>query len=110
MTELYVFPVPGGPCRTKLYPTLLKAKLNSGEVPDIFSSTSGKEIDTYLEYSYDLSDEPIMTTMDPSVASAMASTANGGGQMRSEGNAVGFEQTTGRADADRRHEAAAEGD
>ena len=27
------------------YPTLLKAKLNSGEVPDIFSSTSGKEID-----------------------------------------------------------------
>ncbi|MCR5403303.1 MAG: extracellular solute-binding protein [Butyrivibrio sp.] len=60
------------------YPTMLKAKLNSGEVPDIFSSTSGKEIDTYLEYSYDLSSEPIMTTMDPAVASAMASTANGG--------------------------------
>ncbi|MCR5487784.1 MAG: extracellular solute-binding protein [Lachnospiraceae bacterium] len=60
------------------YPTLLKAKLNSGEVPDIFSSTSGKEIDTYLEYSYDLSGEPIMDTMDPAVASAMASTANGG--------------------------------
>ena len=30
------------------YPTLLKAKINSGDVPDIFSSTSGKEIDTYL--------------------------------------------------------------
>lgn len=60
------------------YPTMLKAKLNSGEVPDIFSSTSGKEIDTYLEYSYDLSSEPIMTTMDPAVASAMSSTANGG--------------------------------
>ena len=60
------------------YPTLLKAKLNSGEVPDIFSSTSGKEIDTYLEYSYDLSNEPIMTTMDPAVASSMASTAQGG--------------------------------
>ncbi|HAG69260.1 MAG TPA: sugar ABC transporter substrate-binding protein [Lachnospiraceae bacterium] len=60
------------------YPTLLKAKLNSGEVPDIFSSTSGKEIDTYLEYSYDLSDEPIMTTMDPAVAAAMSSTENGG--------------------------------
>ncbi|MCR5789744.1 MAG: extracellular solute-binding protein [Lachnospiraceae bacterium] len=60
------------------YPTLLKAKLNSGEVPDIFSSTSGKEIDTYLEYSYDLSDEPIMTTMDPAVAAAMASTEQGG--------------------------------
>ncbi len=26
------------------YPTLLKAKINSGDVPDIFSSTSGKEI------------------------------------------------------------------
>ncbi|MCR5108278.1 MAG: extracellular solute-binding protein [Lachnospiraceae bacterium] len=60
------------------YPTLLKAKLNSGEVPDIFSSTSGKEIDTYLEYSYDLSNEPLMETIDPSVAAAMSSTANGG--------------------------------
>ena len=60
------------------YPTLLKAKLNSGEVPDIFSSTSGKEIDTYLEYSYDLSEEPIMSTMDPAVAAAMSSTENGG--------------------------------
>ena len=60
------------------YPTLLKAKLNSGEVPDIFSSTSGKEIDTYLEYSYDLSNEPIMTTMDPAVAATMTSTEQGG--------------------------------
>lgn len=60
------------------YPTLLKAKLNSGEVPDIFSSTSGKEIDTYLEYSYDLSNEPLMETMDPAVAAAMSSTENGG--------------------------------
>lgn len=60
------------------YPTMLKAKLNSGDVPDIFSSTSGKEIDTYLEYSYDLSNEAIMTTMDPAVASSMSSTANGG--------------------------------
>ncbi|MCR4588170.1 MAG: extracellular solute-binding protein, partial [Lachnospiraceae bacterium] len=60
------------------YPTLLKAKLNSGEVPDIFSSTSGKEIDTYLEYSYDLSGEPLMETIDPAVAAAMSSTAKGG--------------------------------
>lgn len=40
------------------YPTLLKAKLNSGEVPEIFSSTSGKEIDVYKEYSYDLTGQP----------------------------------------------------
>ena len=61
------------------YPTLLKAKLNSGEVPDIFSSTSGKEIDVYREYSYDLKDQPLADTILPSVASAMASTEEGGG-------------------------------
>lgn len=55
------------------YPTLLKAKLNSGEVPDIFSSTSGKEIDTYMEWSQDLSDQALVETMLPSVASTMAS-------------------------------------
>ena len=44
------------------YPTLLKAKLNSGEVPDIFSSTSGKEIDVYREYSYNLEDEALAQT------------------------------------------------
>lgn len=61
------------------YPTLLKAKLNSGEVPDIFSSTSGKEIDVYREWSYDLADQPLAETMLPSVASAMQSTEEGGG-------------------------------
>ena len=61
------------------YPTLLKAKLNSGEVSDIFSSTSGKEIDVYREYSYDLTGQPLEETMLPSVASAMASTEEGGG-------------------------------
>src|SRR5271169_5580464 len=29
------------------YPTLLKARLNSGRAPDIFGSTSGKEIAVY---------------------------------------------------------------
>ena len=61
------------------YPTLLKAKLNSGEIPDIFSSTSGKEIDVYREWSADLSDQPLAETMLPSVASSMASTEEGGG-------------------------------
>ena len=61
------------------YPTLLKAKINSGETPDIFSSTSGKEIDTYLDYSLDLSDQPLMQTIDDGVAASMASTKNGGG-------------------------------
>ena len=61
------------------YPTLLKAKLNSGEVPDIFSSTSGKEIDTYKEYSYDLTGQPIVDAMDPGVAAAMQSPSDGTG-------------------------------
>ncbi len=61
------------------YPTLLKAKLNSGEVPDIFSSTSGKEIDTYKEYSYDLTGQPMVDAMDPGVAAAMASPTDGDG-------------------------------
>ncbi len=61
------------------YPTMLKAKINSGDIPDIFSSTSGKEIDVYKEYSYDLSDEALMTTMDPAVADTMKSMEDGTG-------------------------------
>ena len=53
------------------YPTLLKAKLNSGEVPDIFSSTSGKEIEVYKEYSEDLTGQPLMDTILPAVADTM---------------------------------------
>lgn len=60
------------------YPTLLKAKLNSGDVPDIFSSTSGKEIEVYKEYSLDLSDQPLVDEMLPAVADAMKD-ANGEG-------------------------------
>lgn len=61
------------------YPTLLKAKLNSGEVPDIFSSTSGKEIDVYKEYSFDLSGQALESTMQPAVAAMMASPEDGAG-------------------------------
>lgn len=53
------------------YPTLLKAKLNSGKVPDIFASSSGKEIEVYKEYSYDLSGQPLMETIQPAVADTM---------------------------------------
>ncbi len=55
------------------YPTLLKAKLNSGDCPDIFSSTSGKEINTYLDYSYNLADQPLSGAMSDSVKSVMMS-------------------------------------
>ncbi len=55
------------------YPTLLKAKLNSGDCPDIFSSTSGKEIGTYLDYSFNLADQPLASAMSDSVKSVMMS-------------------------------------
>ncbi len=61
------------------YPTMLKAKLNSGEVPDIFASTSGKEIDVYKEWSYDMTNEPLAQTIDPSVAEMMKSPEDGSG-------------------------------
>lgn len=61
------------------YPTLLKAKLNAGEVPDIFSSTSGKEIDLYKEYSLDLTGQPLLDTMLPAVAENMKSMEDGAG-------------------------------
>lgn len=61
------------------YPTMLKAKLNSGEVPDIFSSTSGKEIDVYKEWSFDLAGQALEDTIDPSVAEMMKSTEEGSG-------------------------------
>lgn len=60
------------------YPTLLKVKLNSGDVPDIFSSTTGKEIELYKEYSLDLSDQPLMDAMEPAIKETMAD-ANGEG-------------------------------
>ena len=53
------------------YPVLLRARINSGEIPDIFSSTSGKEIDLYMEYSYDLTGQPMMQTMLPAVQDSM---------------------------------------
>lgn len=55
------------------YPTLLKTKLNSGSAPDIFSSTSGKEIGVYLDYSQDLADQPLSEAMSDAVKSVMMS-------------------------------------
>ena len=55
------------------YPTLLKTKINAGECPDIFSTTSGKEIGVYLEYSYNFADEPAAAAMQDSVKAVMMS-------------------------------------
>lgn len=60
------------------YPTMLKAKLNAGEVPDIFSSTAGKEIETYKEYSYDLTGQPVQEALLPAVQASMADASGQG--------------------------------
>ena len=54
------------------YPTLLKTRINAGMTPDIFSTTSGKEIADYAEYSYNFASEPAAQAMDPAVAAMMA--------------------------------------
>ena len=61
------------------YPALLKSRLNSGSVPDIFTSTAGAEIDTYKEYSLDLSGQPLAKAMMPAVADAFKSMNDGSG-------------------------------
>ena len=40
------------------YPTLLKSRINAGTTPDIFGTTSGKEIADYAEYSYNFAGSP----------------------------------------------------
>ena len=55
------------------YPTLLKTRINADKTPDIFSTTSGKEITDYLEYSYNIAGTPAAEAMDPAVSVMMQS-------------------------------------
>ncbi|MDR0598954.1 MAG: extracellular solute-binding protein [Treponema sp.] len=61
------------------YPALLKGRLNSGSVPDIFTSTAGAEIDEYKEYSLNLADQPLARAMIPAVADGFKSMSDGSG-------------------------------
>lgn len=61
------------------YPALLKGRLNSGSVPDIFTSTAGAEIDAYKEYSLNLSGQPLAAAMIPAVADGFKSMSDGSG-------------------------------
>ncbi|CAN7660866.1 extracellular solute-binding protein [Paenibacillus sp. LjRoot153] len=42
------------------YPTLLKTRINSGDIPDIFMSGAYNDNKTYKDYAYDLSKEDFM--------------------------------------------------
>lgn len=55
------------------YPTLLKTRINAGECPDIFATTSGKEICLYQDFSYDIAGTPAGDALLPSVRSVMSS-------------------------------------
>jgi raffinose/stachyose/melibiose transport system substrate-binding protein len=61
------------------YPALLKTKLNSGDIPDIFTSTAGAEIDSYKEYSLNLSGQPLASAMIPAVADGFKSMIDNSG-------------------------------
>lgn len=46
------------------YATVLKTKLNSSSQPDVFSTNSGEEIESYKDYSLDLSGTPLEKQID----------------------------------------------
>lgn len=55
------------------YPTILKSKIASGNLSDVFASTAGGEIDQYAEYSADLTNEPLAQAMNDAVRANMTS-------------------------------------
>lgn len=54
------------------YPDLLKAKIASGDIPDVFQTTSVREIKEYAAYSADLTEEPLAKVMNSSVKASMS--------------------------------------
>lgn len=57
------------------YVTVLSAKLNSGDIPDVFMSSAYADNVTYKDYIYDLTDEDFMKSLEPSSLSGV--TVNG---------------------------------
>ncbi|RUS49063.1 extracellular solute-binding protein [Cohnella sp. AR92] len=55
------------------YNTVLKSRIASGNTPDVFQTTAGGDIDTFAEYSYDLTNEPLAAAMTDAVRSNMSS-------------------------------------
>ncbi|WP_040950724.1 ABC transporter substrate-binding protein [Gorillibacterium massiliense] len=55
------------------YNTVLKSRIASGSTPDVFQTTAGGDIDTYADYSADLTNEPLAAAMTDAVRSNMTS-------------------------------------
>ncbi|MBB6670041.1 ABC transporter substrate-binding protein [Cohnella nanjingensis] len=53
------------------YPTLLKTKIASGDLPDVFQTTAGGELEQYAEYSADLTNEPLAGVLSDSAKKNM---------------------------------------
>lgn len=56
------------------YNTVLKSKIAAGSTPDVFQTTAGGDIDTFAEYSADLTNEPLAAAMTDAVKINMSST------------------------------------
>jgi raffinose/stachyose/melibiose transport system substrate-binding protein len=57
------------------YPALLRAKINSGDIPDVFMSSAYADNSTYKDYVYDLTDVDFVKDLEPSALSGV--TVNG---------------------------------
>ncbi|MNJ46400.1 Multiple sugar-binding protein precursor [compost metagenome] len=55
------------------YNTVLKSRIAAGSTPDVFQTTAGGDIDTFAEYSADLTNEPLAAAMTDAVRSNMSS-------------------------------------
>ncbi|QMV41923.1 ABC transporter substrate-binding protein [Cohnella cholangitidis] len=55
------------------YNTVLKSRIAAGTTPDVFQTTAGGDIDTFAEYSADLTNEPLAAAMTDAVRSNMSS-------------------------------------
>ncbi|RUT35553.1 extracellular solute-binding protein [Paenibacillus zeisoli] len=55
------------------YNTVLKSKIAAGSTPDVFQTTAGGDIDTFAEYSADLTNEPLAAAMTDAVRADMSS-------------------------------------
>ncbi|MBD2870228.1 ABC transporter substrate-binding protein [Paenibacillus arenilitoris] len=55
------------------YNTVLKSRIAAGSTPDVFQTTAGGDIDTFAEYSADLTNEPLAAAMTDAVKTNMSS-------------------------------------
>jgi raffinose/stachyose/melibiose transport system substrate-binding protein len=55
--------------------TVLRAKLNSGDIPDVFMSSAYADNETYKDYCYDLTNEDFMKQLEPTALTGV--TVNG---------------------------------